>query len=233
MNRYATALVGGLMGLASGLALVHPLSAFLGPTTITWDASSCPTGIYTITAVARGTSNTSRTFSVITSNVSLPKGAIVQQFSDLPAGTYQVSATVTGNNDRSFHSQVQTVQGGNDGGVTIFGRSRPPSNPATGLARSRNQPAAPASPPTGDRRLTPAEAAAPAPSATAVPQRANGVLEANVRLLLALLAEDSSGPDRQWRRIDVVDDDADGFFDYVAVESTSGEVRIYRLRGSL
>src|SRR5688572_3349681 len=98
------------MGLISGLALVHPVSAFLGPTTITWDASSCPPGIYTITAVARGTS---KTFSVITSSVSLPKGAVVQQFSDLPAGTYKVSASVTGDNEQSFHSQVQTVQGGN------------------------------------------------------------------------------------------------------------------------
>ena len=222
------------MGWASGLALVHPLSAFLGPTTIRWDASKCPSGVYTITAVARA--DETQAFSIVTSNVSLPKGEIVQQFPDLPAGTYQVSAMATGNNGRAFISQAQTAQAGSDGttggAVLVLGRSRPPTTPAVGLARSRNQPAAPP-PPKDDRRLTPSEVATPAPSATAVPQRANGVLEANVRRLLALLAEDSSGPDRQWRRIDVVDDDADGFFDYVAVESTSGEVRIYRLRGSL
>lgn len=218
------------MGLASGLALVHPLSAFLAPTTIRWDASMCPAGVYTITAQARTLDK--QVSSITTSNVSLPKGEIVQQFQNLPAGTYQVRATATGNNGRTFESEGQTVQGGSEGGV-ILGRSRPPSTPVLGFARSRNQPAAPTPPPTGDRRLTPAEVAAPAPSATAVPQRANGVLEGHVRLLLALLAEDSSGPDRQWRRIDVVDDDADGFFDYVAVESASGEVRIYRLRGSL
>jgi hypothetical protein len=224
VNRYATALVGGLMGLATGLALVHPVSAFLGPTTITWDASSCPAGIYTITAVARGTSDS---FYVTTSNVSLPKGAVVQQFSDLPTGTYQVSATATGNNGQSFNSQGQTVQGGSNGGVLIFGRSRPPTTPAKGLARARNQPVDNPRPPNDPRLTAPSSATT---SATAVPSRANGWLDDDVRLLFALLAEDPGGMERQWRRIDAVDDDADGLVDYVAVESTSGEVRIYRLR---
>lgn len=216
------------MGLASGLALVHPVSALLGPTTITWDASSCPAGIYMITSLARGGN---QTYSVTTSNVTLPKGAVVQQFSDLPAGTYQVSATATGNNGRSFNSQVQTIQGGSSGGI-IFGRSRPPTSPATGLARSRNQPPPVDKPrPPNDPRLTPAADATPAPPVNTA--RASGMLDDDLRRLLVLLAEDSSGMDGQWRRIDVVDDDADGRVDYVAVESTSGEVRVYRVRGSL
>jgi hypothetical protein len=215
------------MGLASGSALVHPVSAFLGRTTITWDTSSCPAGVYTVTAVARGANESA--YSVMTSNVSLPKGAIVQQFADLPAGTYHVAATATGNNDQSFHSQVQTVQGGNDGGVIIFGRSRPPTKTPTGLARSRGQPVDNPQPP-NDARLTPAAAVAPAPSTNVLPPGANGMLDDDVRLLLIRLAEDAIGLGRQWQRIDVVDDDADGLVDYVAVEATSGEVRIYRLR---
>jgi hypothetical protein len=217
------------MGLATGLVFVHPLSAFLGPTTITWDTLTCPAGIYTVAAVARSGDDV---FTVTTSNVSLPNGAIVQQFSDLPAGTYQVSATARSNNGQTFNSETQTVQSGSTGGV-ILGRSRPPGNPVLGTARWRNQPVEKPRPP-NDPRLTPSAAAAPAPSTPELPQRANGMLEtADVRRLLALLAEDPGGIDRQWLHINVVDDDADGFADYVAVESVSGDVWIYRLRGSL
>jgi hypothetical protein len=60
------------MGLATGLVFVHPLSAFLGTTTVTWDAANCPAGLYTITALARAMSDTQH-YSVTTSNVSLPK----------------------------------------------------------------------------------------------------------------------------------------------------------------
>jgi len=221
------------MGLATGLVFVHPLSAFLSTTTVTWDASSCPAGIYTITASARATSNTQH-YSVTTSNVSLPKGAIAQQFSNLPSGTFQVSATAMANTGQAFQSQVTTVTssgGGGDGGV-VFGRSRPPSTPATGLARSRNQPADPPAPPPSDRKLAPAAVTTNAPAPDASLRWNDAMLEPQVRHLLALLTDDSSGSDRQWRRIDMVDDDADGVVDYVAVESISGEIWIYRFHGS-
>jgi len=222
------------MGLATGLVFVHPLSAFLGTTTVTWDASNCPAGIYTITALARATSDTQH-YSVTTSNVSLPKATIVQQFSNLPSASYQVSATAMADNGQSFQSQITTVTAsgtsGGDGGV-VFGRSRPPSTPAKGLARSRNQPADPTPPPPTDRRLAPSGVTTNAPPPDAPLRWNDAMLEPQVRRLLALLTDDSSGSDRQWRRIDMVDDDADGVVDYVAVESISGEIWIYRFHGS-
>jgi hypothetical protein len=63
-------------------------------------------------------------------------------------------------------------------------------------------------------------------------RRSDAPLEPQVRRLLALLADDSSGIDPMWRRVDVVDDDADGVADYVAVESISGEIWIYRFHRS-
>jgi len=221
------------MGLATGLVFVHPLSAFLGTTTVTWDASNCPAGIYTITALARAQSDTQH-YSATTSNVSLPKATIVQQFSNLPSGTYQVSATAMADNGQSFQSQIATVTAsgtsGGDGGV-VFGRARPPTAPSTGLARSRKQPADPAPPPT-DPRLAPSGVTTNAPAPDASLRWSDAMLEPQVRRLLALLTDDSSGSDRQWRRVDVVDDDADGVVDYVAVESISGEIWIYRFHGS-
>jgi len=222
------------MGLATGLVFVHPLSAFLGTTIVTWDASTCPAGVYTITALAHATSDP-HPYSVTTSNVSLPKATITQQFSNLPSGSFQVSATVMGDNGQTFQSQVTTVTAngtsGGTGGV-VLGRSRPPSTPATGTARSRNQSAEPTPPPPTDPRLTPSSVTTNAPPPDALQRRTNAAIAPQFRHLLALLTDDSGGSDREWRRIDLVDDDADGVVDYVAVEDLSGEIWIYRLHGS-
>ena len=217
------------MGLATGSMFLHPLSAFLAPTTVTWDASSCPTGIYTITALARGVGN-SKSDSVTTSNVSLPKASIAQQFQNLPAGTYKVSAVAIPASGTTYGSEFVTLTAsGSDSGV-VFGRSRPASNPAIGLARSRNQPPNPTLPPKDPKRLTPAGSTNVPAEGSTMP-RAEGVREPLARQLLALLA-DSTEADRQWRRVDAIDEDGDGVFDYVAVESISGEIWIYRFHGS-
>jgi len=218
------------MGLVTGSVLVRPISAFLGSTTVTWDALNCPAGIYTITALARGTNNT-RSYSVTTSNVSLPKGAVVQQFQDLPSGSYYVSATASTNDGRTFHSQLLTVTGNGDGGV-ILGRSRRADNPATGIARGRNQPVEdPPRPPT-DRKVTPSTVSINAPATDASLPRTEIALEPDARRVLIQLVQESDGTDRLWRRVEVVDEDADGFVDYVTVESLSGEIWIYRFHGS-
>jgi hypothetical protein len=229
MNRYATALVGGLMGLATGLMFVHPLSAFLGTTTVTWDASNCPAGTYTVTALARATANTSQ-YSVTTTNVSLPKASVAQTFQNLPPGPYTVSAVATPLSGTTFGSElVSLTSTGNDGGVITFSRSKPAGRPTLGVARSRNQPAEPTPPPT-DRRLAPS--AVPTNTSSPASPRAVGVLDPQLRQLFALLADDTGGADRQWRRVDAIDEDADGLVDYVAVESISGEIWIYRFHGS-
>lgn len=218
------------MGLATGLMFMHPLSAFLGPTTVTWDASTCPAGSYSITATARATSDT-KFYSVTTSNVSLPRASVVQQFQDLPSGSYQVSAVAMANSGKSFQSQLQTVtgSGSSSGGGVIFGRSRPPTSPAIGLARSRNQPVDPPKPPPTDKRQAPAAAA---PATDPSPPRSGMAFEGHARRVLALLATQLDGTDRQWLRISVVDDDEDGSIDYIAVEHASGEIWIYRFQGS-
>ena len=218
------------MGLATGLMFVHPLSAFLGPTTVTWDASNCPAGTYTITATARDIGAT-KAYSVMTSNVSLPKATVVQQFPNLPAGSYKVSAVASPNGGTTYQSEFVTVNGGGDGGVVIFGRSRPPSSPAIGTARSRNQPAEPTAPPKDPKRLTPSGIPTSGPAARTTMPRSEGVLEPQARLLLMLLA-DSDGTDRQWRHVDAIDEDGDGLLDYVAIESISGEIWIYRFHGA-
>jgi len=219
------------MGLATGLMFVHPLSAFFGTTTVTWDASSCPAGTYTVSALARATANTSQ-YSVTTTNVSLPKASITQQFQNLPPGPYNISAVATPISGTTYGSELVTITstGSGDGGI-IVGRNKPPASPSLGTARSRNQPAEPTPPPT-DRRQTPATVPTNAPAAGSVSPRANGVLDSQLRQLFALLADDSGGAARQWRRVDAVDEDADGVFDYLAVESISGEIWIYRFHGS-
>ena len=220
------------MGLASGLMFVHPLSAFLGTTTVTWDASTCPAGTYTVSALARATANTSQ-YSVTTTNVSLPKATITQQFQNLPNGPYNISAVATPLSGTTYGSELVTITstGSSDGGVVIYGRNKPPASPSLGTARSRNQPAEPTAPPKDPKRLTPSGVPTSVPAARTTMPRSEGVLEPQARLLLMLLA-DSDGTDRQWRHVDAVDEDGDGLLDYVAIESISGEIWIYRFHGS-
>jgi hypothetical protein len=194
--------------------------AFIGPTTVTWNASTCAAGIYTVVAVALGPDGV-KTYSVTTKNVSLPKASVVQQFPDLPPGTYRVSAQSTAADGRVFWSEAQTIEGQGDGSIR-YGRSRPAANPPTGFARPRVPPAAP-EPPREPRSVAPL-GAVPVP-ARAVP--AESAREQLVRRLLLTLDPDGSDP--TWRAIAFEDSDGDGALDVVVVESIAGGIVVMRI----
>ncbi len=209
MNHYAQSIVGGLMGLATGLVLMRPVGAFFGPTTITWNASSCPAGIYTITSFVRGDDGVVG-YSVTTSNVSLPRASVTQQFPNLPARVWQASAITTGEG-RAFRSSTQALQGlGTDEGR--LGRSRPAGTPVAGLARPRNSP--PVTRP-------------PEPRSTA-PESAENLSIGQVlgRVLARLSAGlDPGAPDAAvlpWRLLVIEDLNGDGHADVATVESVDG-----------
>lgn len=223
------------MGLATGVLFVRPVAAFFGSASISWDAQSCPAGIYTITALAR-TQSTTKTYSVTTRDVSLPKASVVQQFPELPPGTYQVSATVIGNNGRSFGSETQTVSGLN-GGSTISVRTGGARAPA-GFARPRNapEPTPPPRPPSDPRLSPPVDDSATRSATATFRQPVRRTIDDLAldpllqRLLLQL--EMASGPDasdQTWRRVAAVDTDGDGILDFVTIESVTGETWIFQI----
>src|SRR5215471_10512736 len=93
MHRAVEMLGGGILGFIAGSFLCAPLIAHVfGPTTVTWDTSACPSGIYTITSTATNVES-GRTYTATTAHLRLPKGSLVQEFSDLPFGQYVVTAT--------------------------------------------------------------------------------------------------------------------------------------------
>ncbi len=233
------------MGLATGILFVHPVAAFFGATSITWDAQSCPAGIYTITALAR-TQSTTKTYAVTTRDVSLPKTSVVQEFPDLPPGTYQVSATVIGNNGRAFESETQTVNGLGSGKIsgsggattqgTILGRNTAPTRTAAGSAKPRNTPEPPPRPPNDPRLSPPVDGSATRSAMTVLGQSARRTiddlaLDPIVQRFLVRL-EMASGPDasdQTWRRVVVVDTDGDGTLDIVTIESVTGETWVFQI----
>src|SRR4030095_1266025 len=108
----AVEILGGLtIGLIAGSFLCAPLTArVFGPTNVTWNASACPPGIYTITATATSADG-SRSYSATTAHIRLPRPTIVQEFGSLPAGQYVVTAVARDARGRTFDSGQQTVDG--------------------------------------------------------------------------------------------------------------------------
>jgi hypothetical protein len=230
------------MGLATGTLFLRPVAAFFSGTSITWDAQNCPAGIYTISALAH-TQSTTKTYSVTSRDVSLPAASVVQQFSDLPVGVYQVSATVIGSNGRSFGSEMQTVNGqgggGGGGGATILGQSHAPARVPAGFARARNAPAPPPRPPEDPpRKVTPPVDDTATRAAVAVSRKPSRPMIDDVTndpLLQRLLArlELTSGldaSDQIWRQVTVVDTDGDGTLDIIAIESATGETWVFHIK---
>lgn len=154
VNRVAISIVGGLMGLVAGSVVTRPLLAALAPTSVTWNAGSCPAGNYTVTTMAKGPDGIVQ--SVTTNNVSLPKSTVTQQFPNLKSGSYEAIATAVSNSGVAYWSTKQTISGqgaGEDSAPVRWGRNRPPSTPAIGFARPRNW-RPPVEPPR-EPRLTP------------------------------------------------------------------------------
>jgi len=222
------------MGL--GLLTTSPLAALLKTTSVTWPATNCAAGMYTITALARNV-NDSRAYTTTLNNVSLPRESVTVQFSNLPAGSYRVSATSIGNNGKRYGADERTVTG-EDGSTGFPSRTRPPGAPVVGRARSRFAPEPPPPPPRRPQLTTPKQTAPAEPAGRSA--SAGGLLYAPIeeaalerwlRLLLIQLADVASSADGTsiWQQIDVLDSDADGAIDFVTVRLIGGEVWVLRI----
>lgn len=223
------ALIGLLSGFLAGWLLSpESLSALLAPTTVTWSAAMCEAGVYTITSTAEmaGRGGAGR-FTVTTRDVQLPQSQIVQQFADLPAGDFRVSATVRRQSDgKVFHSDVQSIRGQASG--LALGRTRPGPQPRLGRARPRGaERSAPASSAVADIRPTTTAPASPVRQVPADSASHHGKLI--VIELEAVLNEASQVP-QLWRLVELVDEDGDGEIDVVRLELANGERRDWRLR---
>lgn len=233
MHRAVEMVGGGILGFVAGSFLCVPLIAHVfGPTTVTWDASACPSGIYTITSTATNI-ETGRTYTTTTAHLRLPKGSLVQEFSDLPVGQYQVTAVARDARGRIFNSDSQSVSGqGMARGQQAAMRVQTAAQTAAASALARPTPiritAAPASKPADSSSASIDENVVPASSTAAESARPIRLSRGMVELLtgtpgtepglLALFPE--------WKSIVFIDNDNDGVADMARIEFVSGEVWI-------
>jgi hypothetical protein len=222
MHRAVETLGGGFLGFVVGSFFCAPLIAHVfGPTTVTWDASACPAGVYTITSTATSLTD-SRSFTATTQHIRLPRPSIVQDFGDLPSGQYQVSAVVRDARGRTLGSGTQTIVGQGQS----RGRQVTASN-ATGSYSSR---AVASTASATVKTVQPLPAPAPAVSVDPpanVPQSApqSARLSTSIRdRLLADTGAELLAAFPQWKSIAFVDTDDDGVMDSVRIELTTGEV---------
>jgi hypothetical protein len=227
MNRFATSIVGGLMGMATGILAAHPAAPGVDALTVTWSGAACPAGIYTITTLVANQAN-NRTFTITTRDVKLPQEKVVQQLPDLPPGTYEVTATTSAGHSRTFASDAQVIGIYSPGQVVNLGaRARPAARDRAGTARPRN---APVPPPRNDdpRATAPVDSVGSASGVIAGGSAGRRLLDPVLDRLLAAL--DPTGDD--WVRFDAVDTDDDGLIDSVRIEFAGGETRVYAISRS-
>ena len=223
MCRAVEMLGGGVLGFIAGTLLCAPLIAHVfGPVTVTWDASSCPPGVYTITSTASSLTD-SRSFTAVTQHIRLPKASIIQEFGDLPVGQFDVTAVVRDVRGQTVGSGSQTVFG--------QGPSRGRQRTASYSIPEPYRPPVLRAPTAASSTATPsAQAAAVVPSPVKAVERASTVQRTRLsdeirnRLrsddgVLNLLAEFP-----WWKRVAFIDDDDDGVIDLIQIEWFSGEV---------
>jgi len=216
MRRAVETLGGGILGFMAGSFLCAPLIAHVfGPTTVTWDASACPAGVFTITSTATSLTD-SRSFTATTQHIRLPRPSIVQDFGDLPSGQYQVSAVVRDARGRTLGSGTQTIVGQGQS------RGRQVSNVSGSYSSGAVAPAASTTVKTVRPLPAPAPAAAVEPPAY-IPQSAR--LSTSIRdRLLADTGAELLAAFPWWKSIAFVDSDDDGVMDTVRIEFLTGEV---------
>lgn len=232
MQRAVELLGGGILGLVVGYFLCSPLFAHVfGPTTVTWDARSCPPGVYTITSTATSQDGL-RMFTATTQQVQLPRESVVQDFGEIPIGQYLVRAVAQDANGRTFDSSTQEVTG--EGPIEQAAPPQPEPVPAISTVPRRNrgrQGAAQPSPapkprPTGKdsgvRVVPPASSGHVAPPA-AVPQLMRLSQAIIDRLRAAGGVEILLAQFPWWQSVSFVDRDADGTFDAVQIEWVNGQ----------
>ena len=230
MKHSALNLLGVLTGMTLGwIAAAVPLAAVFTPARVTWDATGCPAGTYTVTSTAQKL-GTGETYRATSTGVQLPRSTFIQEFSNLPPGAYSVSASVQGNNGAVFSAKPQTIQSGD--GVVVNSGQRGPAGTipsATGVVRPRGRPGPPtnfaASQVAGTRAMPAATPAASSPPVITGPTVAGPTRSAlEIRRLL-----DQAGA-TDWRRIEVIDADGDGVIDSAAIEMATGDIYILMIR---
>lgn len=236
MSRAVELLGGGILGFIAGSFLCTPVIAHVfGPTTVTWDASACPSGIYTITSTATSAED-GRSFTAVTDHIRLPQGSIVQEFSDLPAGQYLVTASVRDAHGNAFPSNTQTVTGqGPSRGHQSPPVAPPPQAgydpPSVGKSAAAPPVLAPPAPDAAPPPPPPPPVVGPsAPQETKAPTASMQLTPAMAKLLIGE-ADTKAGIEPAvlksippWRRIDLIDADDDGIVDVVRIEFVSGEI---------
>ena len=239
MKPVITNVIAGLLGMALGWVVVgDSVSAMFAPTQVTWDATSCPPGVYNITSTAWNLS-TGESRVTSSSAVTLPLGSVVQVFPNLPAGTYSVSATALRTDGESFGSATQTLTGLGDptGGPGmndpgIGDRNRPPETPPIGTAVPRKPDGG--LPPPGNPGAGSSSTTTPATTAAKnnppLAKLATPAMQASAPFQITF---DSNGnlvsTDADWQRVGLTDLDADGRYDVVTIELVTGDVWIIHL----
>lgn len=230
MHRVAPIFAGLFTGMLAGWMLFAlPLAAFFGPTTVTWDATGCPAGVFTVTSTARSLADGTAYFAMPTT-VSLPRSTVVQEFPNLPPGEYSVTATLRGGG-QTLTSEVQrvVVQSAALGGA----RRRPPDSEQLGTAVPRGAGQAPP-------QSQSADATAPA-SASAAAQHeyahdstigATSPVFAVPRDLQRLLIQlggivDPMESEAGWWRVELADTDGDGSIDVAVIELSNGATVVW------
>ena len=222
MPRAVELLGGGILGFIAGSFLCAPLIAHVfGPTTVTWDASSCPASTYTIISTATKVDG-SASFTTTTAHVGLPQSSIVQEFTDLPFGQYLVTAVARDANGRLFHSDTQTVSG--------LGPSRGHQTSQTtsvqmGYAATTARPAAVSAQPVRPSTASASSAAGGQPTATS-PERTFRLSGAMAELLTGEPGSEQGllAAYPQWKSVAFIDIDDDGVVDEVRIEFVNGEI---------
>ena len=238
MNRAVMHVLAGLAGFVMGWALTtSPMAWGLAGTRVTWNASSCPAGVYTITSMARSAEN-GRTHVASSSNVTLPRAEVVQEFSGLPAGVFAVTAVARHSDGTQFES-TQTIVSAGDG--VILPPTATPPQPSRSAARRRrgNDAMGQAQPrPNPNSIVAPPTRSADAPGTARVETTAKAdatsihISKSDLEYIQIQLNDigDPAADGSTWRRISLVDSDADGLTDVILVEMNNGDVRLWHLR---
>jgi len=99
-----------LIGLTLGFVLGWGGTALaLAPTTVTWDGSACPAGVYTVETTARGQNGDTQVRTQV--GVTLPQTTFTASFANLLQQSYTVSARVLSAGALVASSATQTVTG--------------------------------------------------------------------------------------------------------------------------
>lgn len=208
-------LLGGLLAgsVAGSILPGSHLAATFGPATVTWDASSCPVGVYSITTTAISFKG-GGSFVTTSSGVQLPKHTLTQFFDNLPAGKYAVSAVAREAEGNEFRSgtQLLTMAPATAGGSFAARQPRPPTRQSGGRPGAGTRLAPAPEPPAAPETKAPAVKTAMSPFAITLDQLAERL-----------------GDGSDWRRFDLLDLDEDGVVDVVRIEWSSGAIAVVRL----